>query len=150
MMGMKWREMLMLHMIVEQTYEYAERMNYDPATRTFVGTGGISLLYMRNFTRPYGWIKESGTPPEPHWGCLLMSDAHYALGDEVEVKVIGVYKRYSGNHEYVVVEATRDIDDYAQLSEEEKNALSRLFHEGAGWLGKEAAEYCMKHHGEAL
>ena len=143
----------MLHMIVEQTYDYAERMNYDPVTQTFVGTGGISLMYMRGVKKPYGWIKESGTPPEPHWDCLLMSSADYALGDEVEVKVIGVFKRNDGDHKYIVVEAAREIDDYAELSEEEKDELHRLYpniRAGEGWFGREDAEYCMKYHKKAL
>ena len=140
----------MLHMIVEQTYDYAERMIYDPVTQSFVGTGGISLMYMRDVKQPYGWIKESGTPPEPCWSCFLMADGDFALGDEVEVKVIGVYKRSSGNHEYVAAETTREIDDYAELSDAEKSALNRLFREGEGWFGREEAETCMKHHGKAL
>ena len=26
----------------------------------------MALSYARKFLFPYGWIKESGTPPEPH------------------------------------------------------------------------------------
>ena len=54
----------MLHMIVEQTYKYPMRMKYDPETKTFSPRNAGSLFYARNFTRPDGWIKESGTPRE--------------------------------------------------------------------------------------
>lgn len=56
----------MLHMIVEQTHNYPMRMEYNPATNQFTETGYKSLQYERGFTKPYGWIKESGTPPSPH------------------------------------------------------------------------------------
>lgn len=143
----------MLHMIVEQTRAYSRRMEYDPVTHSFVESEYASLMYVRNFTKPYGWIKESGTPPEPHWDCLLMTDTDYALGDEVEVKVIGVFKRNDGDHKYIVVEAEREIDDYAELSGEEKDELHRLYpnaRAGEGWFGKGEAEYCMKYHKKAL
>lgn len=58
----------MLHMIVEQTHSYPMRMEYNPATNQFTETGYKSLQYERGFTKPYGWIKESGTPPSPPLG----------------------------------------------------------------------------------
>ena len=143
----------MLHMIVEQTYKYPMRMCYQPETGTFCAREYKSLQYERHFTKPYGWIKESGTPPKPHWDCILMSDNAVELGDEVEVKVIGVFKRADLDHKYIVVEVSRSIADFSELSEEEKEELHRLYPrvgEGEGWLGKAEAEYCMKHHKKAL
>lgn len=64
----------MLHMIVEQTYKYPMRMRYNPEAKEFVESESKSLGYERKFTKPYGWIKESGTPPLPHWDCILMTD----------------------------------------------------------------------------
>ena len=52
----------MLHMIVEQTYKYPMRMEYNQETGKFSEREHKSLAYERNFTKPYGWIKESGTP----------------------------------------------------------------------------------------
>ena len=143
----------MLHMIVEQTHKYPMRMIYNPTTKVFTESDSQSLGYVRNFTKPYGWIKESGTPPMPHWDCMLMSDSNYELGDEVAVKVIGIFKRNDGDYKYIVVEETRNIDDFLELEVSEKEELSRLYPhvgEGEGWFGKEEALYCMEHHEKAL
>ena len=139
----------MLHMIVEQTYKYPMRMIYNSETGKFTESEYKSLQYVRNFTKPYGWIKESGMPPLPHWDCILMSEKEYKLGDEIEIKVIGVFKRLDFDHKCVVVEATRDIEDISELMETEKEELSRLYPrvaEGEGWFGKDVAEYCMENH----
>lgn len=143
----------MLHMIVEQTYKYPRRMEYDPTTNSFRETEYGSLQYARGFTKPYGWIKESGTPPNPHWDCLLMTEKEYDLGDEVEVKVIGVFQRNDFDHKYVVAESARDISDISELSEEERAELHKLYpriREGEGWFGAKEAAYCMEHHEKAL
>ncbi len=143
----------MLHMIVEQTYKYPMRMRYDYETGNFIETERKALQFERNFTKPYGWIKESGTPPFPHWDCILMTDKEFDLGDEIEIKVIGVFKRSDFDHKYVVVEVTRAIDDFSELTITEKEELRRLYprvSEGEGWFGKEVAEYCMKNHEKAL
>lgn len=142
-----------LHMIIEQTYKYPMRMIYNHETGTFVESEYRSLQYERNFTKPYGWIKESGTPPLPHWDCLLMTNREYDLGDEVKVKVIGVFKRADFDHKYVVVESTREVDDISELEITEREELNKLYpriREGEGWFGKEMADWCMKHHEKAL
>lgn len=138
----------MLHMIVEQTCKYPMRMEYDPETGRFSPRNVRSLFYERSFTRPYGWIKESGTPPQPHWDCILMSDKEYELGDEVEIKLIGIFKRSDGDHKFIVVEAGRAIDDYVDLPADEKEELQRLYPrigDGEGWFGRQEAVYCMEH-----
>lgn len=138
----------MLHMIVEQTYRYPMRMKYDPETKSFSPRNAGSLFYARHFTKPYGWIKESGTPPEPHWDCILMSDRDYELGDEVEIKLIGVFKRNDGDHKMIVVEAERAVDDYVELPDAEQDELHRLYpkvRDGEGWFGRQEAEDCVEH-----
>ncbi len=143
----------MLHMIIEQTYKYPMRMEYDAKTGKFIESEYKSLQYVRNFTKPYGWIKESGTPPFPHWDCILMTDTECNLGDEVEIKVIGVFKRTDFDHKYVVVESSRDIQDISELMEDEMDELKKLYpriSEGEGWFGKDVAEYCMKNHEKSL
>ncbi len=143
----------MLHMIIEQTYKYPMRMEYDAETGKFIESEYKSLQYVRNFTKPYGWIKESGTPPFPHWDCILMTDTECNLGDEVEIKVIGVFKRTDFDHKYVVVESSRDIQDISELMEDEMDELKKLYpriSEGEGWFGKDVAEYCMKNHEKSL
>ena len=124
-------------MVIEQTYKYPMRMIYNPETGTFSERGHKSLQYERGFTKPYGWIKESGTPPGTHWDCILMSERDAELGDELEVKVIGVFKRADFDHKYIVVEVSREIGDFSELSGAEKEELRRLYPrigEGEGWL----------------
>lgn len=143
----------MLHMIVEQTYKYPMRMRYDSETNGFIQTEYKSLQYERGFTKPYGWIKESGTPPFPHWDCILMTDKEYDLGEEIEINVIGLFKRKDYDHKYVVAETGRRIDDISELTEAERDELRRLYpriDEGEGWFGKDVAEYCMEHHEKEL
>lgn len=145
----------MLHMIIEQTYEYPMRMLYEPTTHTFRESSYKSLFFERGFKKPYGWIKESGTPPAAHWDCLLMSDTntHYELGAEIAVKVIGVFKRNDFDHKYVVVEASRPISDISELTDAEREELRRLYPRvgvGEGWFGQDMASYCMQHHKKAL
>ena len=142
-----------MKMIIEQTKGYPNRMQYDPETKTFSESEKESLAHARGFDYPYGWVKESGTPPAPHCDCMLMSTKEYDLGDEVEIKLIGMFKRNDGDHKYIVVESGQEISDYAELSEAEKEALHRLYPrigEGEGWFGKEEAEWCYEHCEKAL
>ena len=143
----------MLHMIIEQTYNYPMRMQYHPESNSFSATEYKSLHYERGFTKPYGWIKESGTPPCPHWDCLLMTDKKYELGEEVAINIIGLFKRSYFDHKYVAVEISREIRDISELSEAETEELRRLYpriREGEGWFGWEEAVCCMEHHEKAL
>ena len=143
----------MLHMVVEQTYKYQMRMIYNHETGTFSESKYTALQYERKFTKPYGWIKESGTPPFPHWDCILMTDRDFDLGEEIEIKVIGVFKRSDLDHKYVVVESTREIEDISELSVSERDELNRLYPRvsvGEGWFGKEIAYDCMKNDEKAL
>ena len=143
----------LLHMVVEQTGKHPMRMIYDPETNTFSESEFAFLGHARGFTKPYGWIKESGTLPGPHWDCMLMSDRRFELGDEAEVKVVGLFKRNDGDHKYVVVEAARPVSDLAELSDEEQEELRRFYpraREGEGWFGREEALFCMANHEKAL
>ena len=82
-----------------------------------------------------------------------MSEKEYGLGDEVGIKVIGVFKRNDFDHKYVAVELSREIDDISLLSEKEKDELHKLYPrvgEGEGWFGREEAEKLMKTHPKAL
>jgi inorganic pyrophosphatase len=128
-------------------------MIYHPETKTFSESEKESLAYARGFNYPYGWVKESGTPPAPHCDCMLMSAKEYNLGDEVEIKLIGMFKRNDGDHKYIVVEASREINDYTELTEEEKEALHKLYprvREGEGWFGRVEAMWCYEHCEKAL
>lgn len=100
---------------IEQTKEYPKRMKYIAETDSFVEKESYSLPYARKVYQPYGWIKESGTPPNPHWDIIIMTD--------------------------------REINDFSELTEEEKEDMHRLYpkaSEGEGWFGREKAEELIK------
>ena len=135
-------------MIVEQTSAYPMRMMYQPETGTFAPSECESLFHARKFPYPYGWIEGSGTPPAPHWDCLLLSGNKFDLGERVKIKLVGVFRRADGDHKLLAVEASREVSDYAELTEQEKDALHRLYPrvgEGEGWFGREEAAWCMEH-----
>ncbi len=128
--------------VIEQTHEYINRMRYVPETRSFRETTKRSLASRRRFMQPYGWLKESGTPPYPHWDVIIMTDRPCGLGDELLVKLIGVYERSDGDHKFIAVERSRDIDDIKQLTAKEKADLTRLYPRsgaGEGFFGRERA-----------
>ncbi|MGN1085014.1 MAG: inorganic diphosphatase [Lachnospiraceae bacterium] len=131
--------------IIEQTYAYPKRMKYIAASGSFIETDCDSLFYVRNIKQPYGWIKESGTPPQDHLDVIVMTDKEYALGEEERVKVIGVFFRGDGDHKLVAVLADRDINDFSELSDTEKEDMHRMYpradkEKGEGWFGRERAE----------
>ena len=82
-----------MNMIVEQLPQSPKRMIYNAENHSFLESDSDSLLFVRGVPYPYGWIKESGSPPGPHCDCVLVSQADYALGDEVAIKIIGVFQR---------------------------------------------------------
>lgn len=142
-----------MKMIVEQTSKYPKRMLYQPQSNCFIPSEDDSLAYVRGFPYPYGWIKESGTPPEPHCDCILLSRHAYELGDEVAIKLIGVFKRADGDHKYIAVEVGRTIEDYSQLTEDEIGSLKKLYpriRAGEGWFGRDEAVYWYEHGEKAL
>ena len=132
---------------IEQTYHYPNRMKYISQTDSFIAKDVESLSHKRNVRQPYGWIKESGTPPGDHLDVIVMTDKEYELGEEDRVKIIGVFKRNDGDHKLVGVLENRDINDFSELTEEEKGDMRRLYPRedaGEGWFGRERAEEIVK------
>ena len=128
---------------IEQTSEYPKRMKYIAKTDSFIEKDCDSLSYIRNVPQPYGWIKESGTPPCDHLDVIVMTDKHYELGDEEKIKIVGVFRRNDGDNKLVGVLEDRNIDDFSQLTDTEKEDLHRLYPRediGEGWFGREEAE----------
>lgn len=124
---------------IEQTFAYPKRMKYIPKTDSFVQKDYDSLSYVRNVHQPYGWIKESGTPPCEHLDVIVMTDKEYELGDEDRIKIIGVFCRNYGDHKLVGVLENRDVDDFCELTETEKDDMHRLYpreDKGEGWFGR--------------
>lgn len=133
--------------VIEQTYRYKKRMKYIAETNSFIEKDCDSLGYVRGVKQPYGWIKESGTPPSPHLDVYIMTERDYNLGDETEVEIIGVFWRADGDHKLVGVTADREIGDLSQLTDTEKDELRRLYpgkYEGEGWYGRDRAEEMIK------
>lgn len=132
--------------IIEQTYHYKNRMKYIAETNSFIAKDSYSLGYTRNAPQPYGWIKETGTPPNPHLDVFIMTDREFELGDEVPVNLIGVFQHAQGDHKLIAVLDDRPITDLSELTEEELETLHRLYsgkYEGDAWLGREGAERIM-------
>lgn len=128
---------------IEQTYQYPNRMKYIPQTDSFMEKDVKSLSYERNVRQPYGWIKESGTPPCGHLDAYVMTEKEYRLGDEDRIRIIGVFKRNDGDHKLVGVLEGREISDFSELTEEEKEDMHRLYPRedpGEGWFGRQCAE----------
>jgi len=128
---------------IEQTWDYPHRMKYVAETDSFIEKEDMSLSYYRNVKQPYGWIKESGTPPQEHLDVMIMTDSHFELGDEVPVRIIGVFCRSDGDNKFVAVETDRQITDFSELSQTEIDDCYRLykpFTPEEGWFGRDRAE----------
>ena len=84
-----------------------------------------------------------GTPPQPHLDVIVMTDDEYELGDEVQVRVVGVFRRSDGDHKFVGVPESREANDFTELTESEISDMNRLYRkkrEGDGWFGRETVE----------
>lgn len=135
----------MTEIVIEQTNDYPKRMKYNPETKQFYETEWDSLSYVRGVTFPYGWLKESGTPPDEHLDVILITRKHLQLGDELPIRIIGVFKRYDHDHKLVAVPVEGDETDLTQLSEDEKDELFKLYPKvdksvGEGWFGTKIAQ----------
>lgn len=133
----------MNYIIVEQTKDYRKRISYDHKSNTFSETEHDCIFLQRSFTHPYGWLKGSGTPPEEHLDVFLLSQEKCSLGDEIPVKIIGVFKRNDGDNKLIGISPERAEMDFSHLPENEKNDLYKLYpqvREGEGWFGAEIAK----------
>ena len=124
---MKERQKMITWSKIEQTYAYPKRMKYLADFDTFIEKDCSSLSYDRNVKQPYGWIMESGTPPCKHLDVIIMTDKEYELGDEDEVRIIGVFCRNDGDHKLVGVQKDRDINDFSISLSSEKSLISLSF-----------------------
>lgn len=72
-----------------------------------------------------------------------MTDKEYELGEEDRIKIIGVFRRNDGDHKLVGALEDRNIYDFSELTETEKEDMHRLYPKeraGEGWFGRECAE----------
>lgn len=134
---------------IEQTHHQQNRMKYIAQTDSFVEKRNVkSLGYLKNIRQPpYGWIKESGTPPCEHLDVYVMPNKEYRPGDEDRVKIIGVFKRNDADHKLVGVLEDREVEDFSELTEAEKTDMQLLYpveYPGEGWFGRQCAEEIVK------
>ena len=137
-----WSRDMIFTAKIEQTHAYPKRMRYMPNTDTFEEKDCDSLAYIRNVPFPSGWIKESGTPPCAHLDVIVMTDRHCALGDELPVRVIGVFCRADGDHKLAALPVSRPETDLSEISDRETDTLHRLYPKlgtGEGWFGRSRA-----------
>lgn len=133
----------MYTIVIEQTKAFKKRVKYNPDNHTFIETDYDSLMYMRNFPYPYGWIKETGTPPQKHLDVILISEEEYELGDEKGINLIGVFIRADGDHKLIsVLKENKKVKDLSDLTKNEMDKLHNLYpkvSKNEGWYGKEKA-----------
>ena len=133
----------MYHIIIEQTKEFKNRMEYDETNKIFYESEYGSLMNARGVTFPYGWIDESGNPPNSHLDVFLVSKEDYKLGEKVEIKIVGCFMRADGDNKLVGVLPQRTENDLFELPENEFSELKKLYpviNENEGWVGKDIAE----------
>ena len=138
---------MIYHMIVEQTKAYKNRIKYDDINNRFYETEFLSLFHARNCPYPYGWVAETGTPPNFHLDVILVSDQTYELGERVSIKLIGVFKRADDDHKLVAVPYESQLDDISQLDGAGFEKLVVLYPEigeDEGWFGAEEANVVME------
>jgi len=141
----------MYTMIIEQTIRYPFRMEYNPDSETFHETSYRSLFHDKECPYPYGWIRESGTPPQRHLDVILVSDEAYELGNSLAVMVIGVFKRADGDHKLVAVPLGSELKDFKELSVQQHENLKRLYPSvdvGEGWFGAHDAKTAIDYYFE--
>lgn len=133
--------------VIEQPRHAPYRFNYDPVTNTFTETAYKSLFYDRGFSGAYGWIGGLGTPPEPHFDVMLVTDQNVKLGDIVVGYICGVFFRSDGDHKFVALDPERRSRvgeaDFTALDINTVQELRRLYPyvgENEGWFGAVVAQ----------
>jgi inorganic pyrophosphatase len=112
---------------IEQTPTSKMRMQYDPSTDSFHTTEYKSLLFERGYTGYYGWITETGTPPEKHLDVLLLSDNEIDIGQKLQSRIIGCFQRSDGDHKFIGVQLDSQFSCYSELSLETKTMLNDIY-----------------------
>lgn len=132
--------------VVEQPRDEPIRLAYDPATQRFDPTAYKSLTHHRGFRGVYGWIGGSGTPPQPHFDVLLLTDQKPQPGEILEGYICGVFLRRDDDFKFVALDVdlghTVSLPDLSALDDETYKNLMDLYPEigeGEGWFGAETA-----------
>ena len=129
-------------MIVEQRAKDIYRNVFDCRGRDFHVSEHKSLLYERNYCGVYGWIVGYGEPPSKHIDVFGLLEGDYELGDELDIKIIGIFIRNDKDNKIIGVQVDRLEDDFFELSIKEINMMKNIYpkiRDGEGWFGKEKA-----------
>ena len=139
--------------VIEQPCNERYRYQFDPETNTFERTAIRSLIYVRGFRGAYGWIGGTGTPPEPHFDVILITQLNLQPGDVVLGYVSGVFLRNDNDHKFVALDEIHKAEiaqvDIAALNIETYKELTALYpqiNENEGWFGREIAFAHLTHH----
>jgi inorganic pyrophosphatase len=117
-------------------------MQYDSFTDSFHTTEFKSLLFERGYTGSYGWITETGTPPEKHLDVLFLSDNKVEVGQRLPSKIIGCFQRSDGDHKFIGVPENSQFSCYSELPMETRIMLSDVYpmiKENEMWLTADEA-----------
>lgn len=107
--------------IVEQPRNEPYRVRYEPSAKAFIKTEFISLMHARNFMGVYGWVADSGTPPDPHFDILIATNEDFAAGEVIDAHVCGMYLREDGDHKVLAL-----ADDVIRANGVSEICLSQL------------------------
>lgn len=97
----------------------------------------------------YGWIDRYGTPPNQHKDVLMITEDKFELGDVIEGKLIGVFRRCDGDNKFICINPDRRENDLAELTDYERGMLFNIYtrkYEGDEWLGKDDASSLLTKH----
>ncbi len=131
---------MIIKMIVEQEKNSEYRNKYNQTENTFIKTEYKFLLTDRGLIGVYGWIEGYGKPPEKHLDIIHITEKDYQLGQVINSKIVGCFKRNDSDHKVIGIEVNRDEKDLFELKDREIKMLKQLYpeiREGEGWIGKE-------------
>ncbi|MGL6041550.1 MAG: hypothetical protein ACRC01_10175 [Deefgea sp.] len=106
----------------------------------------------------YGWIAESGTPPEPHFDILIASNEDLAAGEVIDAHICGMYLRKDGDHKLLAladdVIRTNGVDEIclSQLPEVLRTNFLGVYpylNPGEAWLNAAEAIHFLRRHSPA-
>ena len=145
---------MIVKIVVEIIPNNNYRWRYSEEIGAFIEEKSSSIYSGgKSFKGIYGWVEGYGQPPHPHNDVLVITDKKHELGETISGKIIGVFIRCDGDHKLVCVESDRNIEDFHELPEGEKEMLKRVYsgkYKGDAWLGKEKAIEILGNHDRTI
>jgi|GEM_PF-149281 len=129
----------LVDMIIEQTPQHKKRMVYQPEDHTFTESAYDCLHHSRGVTCHYGWIVGTGRPPGDHLDIFLFGAWDHELGDQVQVKVLGIFIRSDGDHKVIACPPKSPYYSLEDLPDHDLDQVYKLYPQvgpGEAWLGR--------------